>query len=152
MLREFEEHLKRALKNRDHIRVSILRLIISELKNAQLSKKKDELQSADVIEVLTKLKRKHEESIDAFKKGQRDDLVQKEALELKVIEEFLPKPLSREEIEELAKKAIQELNATSPKDMGKVMAKLKDQYMGRADGKEVSEVVRSLLEKMVIAG
>jgi uncharacterized protein YqeY len=95
--------------------------------------------------VLTKQAKMRRESIEAFAKGGRDDLVAKEKAELTIIEGYLPQQLSREEIAGLARTAIAETGASSPADQGKVMQKLMPQVRGRADGKAVAEVVSGLL-------
>jgi len=139
-----EEELKKALKARNELRVSGLREALGALVYAEIDKK-NSLSDSEELEVLSKLKKRHLESISAFKAGQRGDLVEKEQGQLKVIEEFLPKALTPEEITQLVKEAITALEAKGLKEMGKVMAWLKDKYLGRADGRIVSEEVKRQL-------
>ena len=97
---------------------------------------------------MSKLKKRHQESIEAFEKGNRPELAAKEKAELKVIEEYLPAMMTPEEIAAMVKSAVGELGAGGMKDMGKVMAALKDKYIGRADGKAVSEEVKRQLSEL----
>jgi len=142
-----EEELKKALKARNELRVSALREALGALSYAEIDKKKS-LSDSEQLEVLSKLKKRHLESITAFKAGERGDLVEKEEGQLKVIEEFLPKMLTPEEITQLVKEAIIALEAKGIKEMGKVMAWLKDKYLGRADGRTVSEEVKKQLSEL----
>jgi len=147
LARRLEDGLKAALKSRQEFSVNAFREMLGALRYAALGKC-SELSEAEELEVLSKLKRRHRESIEAFEKGGRADLVSKERAELAVIEGFLPGPLSPEEIKELVRKAVAELGAAGPRDLGKVMAALKEQYLGRADGKAVSAEVRSQLSEL----
>jgi len=148
---KLEQELKKALKTKQTARVNAVREIIGALKYTELNKSGDQpgqLSDQDEIQVLSKLKKRHLESIEAFAKGNRPELVEKEGAELKVIEEFLPAMMTSEEISLMVKAAISELGAASLKDMGKVMAHLKDNYVGRADGKAVSEEVKRQLSEL----
>ncbi len=148
---QVEAKLKTALKEKDSARISALREILTALKYREKESGK-ELSPSQELEVLSKLKKQHQESISAFEKGNRPDLVEKEKAQLKVIEEFLPKPLSAEELKEMVREAIESLGAKSLKDMGKVMSALKEKYTGRADGKTVSEEVKRQLQEKAEAG
>jgi uncharacterized protein YqeY len=141
------EELKGALKAREEFRVNALREMLGALRYAELEKS-GELTESEELSVLSKLKKRHQESIEAFEKGNRSDLANKEREELNVIEKFLPSPLSAEEISQLVKRAIEETQARGLKEMGKVMSALKDRYSGRADGKVVSEEVKRQLSEM----
>jgi uncharacterized protein YqeY len=138
------EEMKQAAKARDKLRLSTIRLMRNAITNAELEKGKD-LDDTAVIEILGKLARQYEDSIEAYKKGNRADLVEKETAELNVLKRFLPQALSPEEIAEMVKGAIERLGATTQKDMGKVMQELKSEYVGRASGKDVSEEVKRQL-------
>jgi len=148
---KLEEELKKALKTKQPARVNASREIMDAIKYAELNKSGEQpagLSEQDEVQVLSKLKKRHLESIEAFEKGNRPELVEKERAELKVIEEFLPAMMTPEEISLMVKSAIGELGAASPKDMGKIMAHLKDKYVGRADGKAVSEEVKRQLSEL----
>lgn len=147
---KLEQELKTALKAHQEYEVNALREILSNIRYAEIEKGQT-LTEADQIELLHKLKKRHLESIEAFKKGNRPELVAKEEQELKVIEKFLPAPLTPEEITQMVRQAIAVLGAKSLKDMGKVMASIKDSYIGRAEGRVVSEEVKKQLSEMADA-
>jgi len=143
-----DQELKNALKAKAANRVNALREILGALVYAELNKKdQPSLTEQDEAAVLSKLKKRHRESIEAFEKGNRPELVAKEKAELQVIEEFLPAAMSAEEVREMVRGAVVELSAQGLRDMGKVMALLKDKYVGRADGKVVSEEVKRRLSE-----
>ena len=144
LYQDIESQLKNAMKAQDQARLMALRNIKSVLKNKAIDARRD-LNDDEVIQSLSTLAKQRKESIEAFKSGGRQDLVDKEEAELKIIEEFLPKQLSAEELEKLIREAIAETGAQGPKDMGKVMKALQPKVVGRADGKAVSERVKSLL-------
>ncbi len=145
--RQLEDGLKVAIKAQQAFSVNAFRELIGALRYAELGKNSG-LSAAEELEVLSKLKRRRQESIEAFEKGNRGDLVAKEREELTVVEKFLPGPLSLEELQQLVRRAVAEVGAHGIKDMGKVMAALKDQYLGRADGKAVNAEVRSQLSEL----
>ena len=132
------------MKAREQDRLMYLRNMKSVLKNKAIDARRD-LSDEEVIQALSTLAKQRKESIEAFTNGGRLDLVEKEAAELKVIEEFLPQQLSAEELEKLIREAIAETGAAGAKDMGKVMKALMPKTAGRADGKLLSEKVKSLL-------
>jgi uncharacterized protein len=148
---KLEAELKSALKNKDTRRLSAIREILGAVKYAELNKEGGsaaELSGQEEVQILSKLKKRHLESIEAFEKGNRPELVSKERAELKVVEEYLPAMMTAQEIEQMVKEAVAEVGAQSLKDMGKVMANLKDKYTGRADGKAVSEEVKRRLTEL----
>lgn len=144
LYQDIEAQLKDAMRAQDKDRLMALRNIKSVLKNKAIDAKRD-LNDGEVIQVLSTLAKQRKESIEAFQSGGRQDLVEKEAAELKVIEEFLPQQLSAEELERTIREAITETQAQGAKDMGKVMKAVQPKVMGRADGKVVSELVKKLL-------
>jgi hypothetical protein len=144
LYQEIETQLKDAMRSQNKDRLMALRNIKSVLKNKAIDLKRD-LNDAEVIATLSTLAKQRKESIESFTKGGRQDLVDKEEAELKVIQEFMPQPLSEAELEDLIRQTIQETGATGPKDMGKVMKVLTPKTTGRADGKVVSEKVKGLL-------
>jgi len=139
-----ESDLKVALKARDGALVSALRMILAAIKNEELKDGKT-LDDAGTIKILSTSAKQRRESIEAFEKGGRDDLAQKEKKELELIEKYLPEALTEEELSQIIDAAIAEVNATSPKDMGAVMKIVVPKSQGRADGKLVSEIVRRKL-------
>lgn len=136
--------LKQALKTGDTTRRSVIRLIRAGIKNAEIAKNAP-LDDAGVMEVLAKQVKQHRESIAEFAKGHRQDLVAKEEAELAIVLEYLPKQMSREEIVAAARQVMEQVGARGPGDKGKVMSRLMPQLKGRADGREVSDVVSELL-------
>ncbi|MCC6273118.1 MAG: GatB/YqeY domain-containing protein [Deltaproteobacteria bacterium] len=144
LYQDIETQLKDAMRAQDKDRLMALRNIKSVLKNKAIDAKRD-LNDAEVIQALSTLAKQRKESIEAFQSGGRQDLVEKEAAELKVIEGFLPQQLSAEELEKTVREAIAETQAQGAKDMGKVMKAVQPKVMGRADGKAVSELVKKLL-------
>ncbi len=136
--------LKDAMRQRDERRRDVLRFTLAALQNAEIAAR-EELDEAAAMAVLAKEAKQRRDSIEEFRKADRQDLVTKEEAELAVLSPYLPEQLSREEIAEAAREAIQEAGATGPKEMGKVMSLLMPQLRGRADGRQVSEVVQELL-------
>ena len=143
-LEKFQEDLKEALRKGDTTRRDTIRLILSALNYSQIAKGAS-LEEADILAVLQKEATKRRESIEAFSKGNRPDLVAREKAELQVILGYLPPPLTREEIAQAARQAIAESGAQGPRDMGKVMGRLMPQLKGRAEGQEVNAIVQELL-------
>ena len=137
--------LKQAMKGGDTLRRSVLRLVLAAVKNAEIAKQAA-LEDGDVLGIMAKEARQREESITAFRQGNRQDLVAQEEAELVVLREYLPQPMTRDEIIAEARRIIQEVGAQGPGDKGKVMPKLIAQLKGRADGREINEVVTGLLQ------
>lgn len=117
---------------------------MAAVRNAEIAQQKT-LDDGGIISVLEKEAKMRRESIEAFEKGNREDLVTKEKAELDIILSYLPEPMSRDEIVATARRVIQELGAKGPKDKGKVMSQLMPQLKGRAQGQEVSAIVSELL-------
>jgi len=137
--------LKQSMLAKDAERTGTLRLIKAAIGYAQIEKKVDVLADADVLAVVQREAKKRKDAIDEYEKAGRAELAAKEQSELKVIAEFLPQPLSTEEVEALVRAAIAEVGATSKKDMGLVMKAAQAKAAGRADGKALSAVVGRLL-------
>lgn len=144
---KIREDLKEALKRHEDARISTLRLLLSEIHNTQIAKQRT-LDDEAVVEVIGKEVKRRRESIEGFTQGKRDDLVAKEEQGLGVLLEYLPRQLSREELANAAREAIDEVGAQGMKDKGKVMSRLMPRVKGQAEGAEVSEVVSELLGRM----
>lgn len=143
MLRDrVAEDMRAAMKARDPVRVSTLRMLMSAIKNAEVERGR-ELTDDEVVEVASREAKRRKESIEAFEKGARADLVANEQAELAVLEEYLPDQLSDEDLAGLVDEAIAEAGAAGPKDMGRVMKAVMPKVAGRADGARVSALVRS---------
>ncbi|MCJ7593676.1 MAG: GatB/YqeY domain-containing protein [Desulfobacterales bacterium] len=138
------EDLKGAIKTRDEFRLSCLRMLKAALKNEQV-KKGRELNDEEIQAVISSLIRKGEEAIAEFRKGNREDLVQKEKREGEIFYQYLPAQLTAAEIEEVLREIITELSVSNLKDLGKVMKVAVARTAGRAQGKEVNEIARRLL-------
>ncbi|MEX0668326.1 MAG: GatB/YqeY domain-containing protein [Candidatus Saccharimonadales bacterium] len=141
---KINKDLNQALKDGDSSKVSVLRLIRSSLGNVRIDKGK-ELSDDDVMVVLQKEAKQRKDSIDSYKSADRQDLADKEEAELKIIESYLPKPLSDKELEKLIDEAITELGVSDIKGMGQVMGQLKGKVGARADGAHLSQLVRNKL-------
>ena len=136
--------VRQAQKAGDASRVSVLRLVRAGVKNAEIAKG-GELDDAGVLEVISRELKQHRESIEGFAKGNRQDLVAAQEAELAVLLEYLPQQMGREEIEAAARQVIEQVGAGGPGDKGKVMSQLMPQLKGKADGREVNEIVSELL-------
>ncbi|UCB42389.1 MAG: GatB/YqeY domain-containing protein [Dehalococcoidales bacterium] len=136
--------LKQAMKAGDTARRDVLRLVMAAIKNAEIAKR-DDLEEADVIGVIVKEARQRQESIDAFKQGDRQDLVSQEEAELSILQEYLPQQASHDEIVTTAKQIIADVGAEGPRDKGKVMPRLIAEFKGKADGREINDIVTELL-------
>jgi len=141
---KIREALKGAVKRQQTVEVSTLRLLLSEIKYAEIAQQKP-ADDNKVLDVIAKEVKRRRESIEAFNKGNRGDLVAQEEAELAVLMSYLPKQMSREEIVAVARQAMNAVGARGPSDKGKVMAQLMPQLKGKADGREVSEIVSELL-------
>ena len=139
-----KEALKEALRRQDKTQVSTLRLLLSEVKYAEIAQGKP-LDDSKILNVVGKEIKRRRESIEAFKKGNRNDLVSQEEAELSILKEYLPEQMSREEIITAARQTIDTVQAKGIGDKGKVMAQLMPQVRGKAEGKEVSDIVSELL-------
>ncbi len=139
--------LKDAMRNKDSIRRTVLRTIISEIRNAEIAKQ-EALDDEGVLVVMTKQAQQRRDSIEAFKSASRSDLVESESAELKIISGYLPEQLSEDEIEVVITEVISQVEAKGFSDMGKVMKEIMQRVRGRADGKMVSAIVTSRLKEM----
>jgi len=144
---QLAEDLKDAMRQSDETRKTALRLTIAAIKNAEVAAIK-QFDDPDVIGIIAKQAKQRRESIDEFTKANRQDLVDKEAAELKVLETYLPAQMSREDVDAEARKVIEEVGAKGPQDKGRVMAALMPRLAGRADGKLVNEAVTELLTSL----
>jgi hypothetical protein len=141
---KLNDDLRQALRDGNKIEVSTLRLLLSAIKNAEIARI-GTLEEGDIFGVISKEIRQRQESIEAFKKGNRADLVSQEEAEMAVLQAYLPKQVSRDEIVAEARKIIAEVGASGPGDKGKVMPKIIAALKGKADGREINVVVTELL-------
>jgi len=141
---KLETDLKQAIRAQDNVRRSTIRLVMAAIKNTEIAQQTT-LDDPGILGVITKEVKQRHESIEAFKQGNRADLVAREEAELAILQEFLPEPMTREEVIAEARRVIAEVGAQGPRDKGKVMPQLIAKLKGRADGKEINEVVTELL-------
>ncbi len=140
------EEMKQAMKSGDSVRLSVIRMLRASIKNKEIERGKNKpLTDTDLIEVVVSAVKQRKEAIEQYTKGGRADLVEKEQGELHILQDFLPKPLSPQELETKIKEAIQATEASGMRDMGKVMQTLIPQVVGRADTAQVSQKVKELL-------
>jgi uncharacterized protein YqeY len=144
LIANIEEELKEARLARDAERRDALSLILASLRSDE-KKLQRPLSEDEELQVLQRERKKRLEAASEFAKAGREELAEKEEFELEVLEEFMPEPLSEDELEEIVDNVIAEVGATSLRDLGRVMADVMPQVSGRADGSEVSQIVREKL-------
>ena len=139
------DDLRQAMKGGDTVKRSTIRLLMASIKNAEIARNAA-ISDTDILGVISKEVRQRQESIESFKQGNRQDLVDKEAAEMAVLQVYLPQQMSREEIIKAARQVIAEVGAQGPADKGKVMPRIIAQLKGKADGREINAVVTELLK------
>jgi uncharacterized protein len=140
------ESVKDAMRARERERLGTLRLMQSEIKQFEVDERR-EPDDAAILAILNRMLKQRRESIEQYRKGQREDLVAREEAEVAVIQEFLPEPLAPETVTAMLEQAIADTGAAGPRDMGQVMAILKPRLVGRADMGEVSRELRARLQE-----
>jgi uncharacterized protein YqeY len=138
------DDLKQAMKSGDTVKRGTLRLLISSANNAEIAKK-GPLDDGDILGLVAKEIKRHQESIEAFKQGNRPDLADKEQAEMAILQEYLPEQMTHDEVVMAAREVIAAVGANGPGDKGRVMQQLMPKVKGKADGKMVNEVVTELL-------
>ncbi len=142
---KIQEHLKDAMRAKDSLRLDVLRGMKTAIKNKEIEKVKT-LAEAEILQVLHTLVKQRKDSIEQFQKGGRLDLVSREEAELRILESYLPASVPAEEVERAVREVIAEVQATSSRDMGKVMKAVMSRFAGQVvDGKQVSDLVRAAL-------
>jgi uncharacterized protein YqeY len=144
LIEEIEDELKDAMRARDAERRDALRLILNALKSSRKELQRP-LSEEEELQVLQRERKRRLEAAEAFRAGGREEQAASEERELEILEEFMPEPLSEDEIEEIVDDVIAEVGATSMADLGRVMADVMPQIAGRADGSQVSHIVREKL-------
>ena len=141
---QLNDAMKAAMKARDDLRLSAVRMVRSAIKNREIDQKK-EMDDQGVIDVVSTLVKQRRESIRMYQEGNRPELAEKEEAELNILLDFLPAQMNAEEIEELVSRIIVELGAQGAKDMGRVMKVVTPLTAGKADGRAISDIVRNRL-------
>jgi len=135
---------KEAFKGKDAVRLGALKMLRAEIHNAEIAKRK-ELDDEEIIDVVSREIKKRKDAAALYEQGKRNELVEKEKAEIKVLSVYLPEQISEQEIRDLVKKAVEQTDAKSIKEMGKVMAVLMPQIKGKADNSLVSNIVKEML-------
>ena len=151
-LREkINQQLIAALKNKDKTLVSTLRLVVAAIKKKDIANrsggKREDIKDQEILKVLVKMKKQRLDSVDLYKKGERQELIKIEEKEIEIINTFLPKQLSEEDTKKICKEIIQSFENPSIKDMGKVMGKLKEKYSDSLDFSKASIIIKGLLNQ-----
>lgn len=145
-----QQEVQQAMKAKASERLSILRMINAKIKDQEINNRTTgkELQDSDIIALMNKMVKQAQDSIQEYKKANRQDLVQKEEAEIQVIMEFMPKPLSEEEVKNAVAQAIAEIKPTGKQDMAKVINYVKNKYVGQVDMAKVSLQVKEYLNTL----
>jgi uncharacterized protein YqeY len=144
LIDRINEDIIRSMKAKDGTRVSVLRFLMASIQGKEKDKK-EALEEEEVLAEIQSAAKRRKESLEAFSEGGRQDLVDKEAAELVILEEYLPEQLSEDEIRSAVQETVAEVGAGSMADLGKVMKELMPKLQGRADGKLASQIVREIL-------
>ena len=143
-LEKIDSDLKTAMKEKNEIKLSTLRMLKAAIKNKEIDKKQA-LSEPEILEIIQKQVKQRRESIAEFQKANRQDLLSKETAEIAVLEQYLPKQLTEAELTVMVQKAIQTTGAKAKSDIGKIMKEVMPQIAGRADGKQVNQIISTLL-------
>ena len=146
LMEQVEKDIITAMKAKDAVKVSTLRMMKSALGNYLIQAKKDKPEDAEVLAIITKQAKQRRESLESFEKAGRKDLADKEKAELAILESYLPKQLTDEELRTEVQKAIELSGVKSPADIGKLMKVLMPAIQGKADGKRVQDAVKAILQ------
>jgi len=147
MKERISQDIKKAMKEKAVLRLSTLRMALAEFQKKEKEKGEPVKEQAG-IQIFQTMIRKRKDSVEQYRKAEREELAQKEEQEIQILKEYLPEPLTKEQVRELAIKTISELGVKSPKEMGKVMGSLTKQLAGKADGGTISQIVKEELQKL----
>ena len=149
--KKIKEQFNTALKSKNKTLISTLRLVLAAIEERDISnrtnEKKEPVKDEEIVKVLRRMKKQRQESAELYKKGERQELLEAEESEIKIIDTFLPKQLNEEETKKICKEAIQSLGVSSIKDMGKIMGSLKQKYSDSIDFSKANTIVRDLLNQ-----
>jgi uncharacterized protein len=145
LLSQLNDDMKQAMKNKDKVRLSVIRMVKASLQNESIKLGKNELSQDEDLSILSRELKQRKDSLQEFKSAGRDDLVEKLETEIKIIQEYMPEQLSDEELSAIVQETIQETGASSKKDMGKVMSAVMPKVKGKADGAKINKLVQEQL-------
>lgn len=143
---KIDAEIKDAMRSKDTVRLSVMRMLLAAVKNTEITKKVKKLEEPDILTVIQKMIKEHKESISQFEKGSRQDLVSRERAELEILQRYVPAQISEEELSGIVKSVIQEIGVTSKSEAGKAIKAVMEKVKGRADGKIVNQLITSLLK------
>ncbi len=143
---QIDADLKVALKSRQETRLSTLRMLKATMSNLAIQRQKSTLEDSEIQEVIQKLLKQHQESVEAYRKGNRPDLVEKETKEAEVLKAYLPPAMSEAQLKAIVQATLQELGVNGPAALGTVMKALMPKVKGRADGRLVNQLVNQMLQ------
>ncbi|GJM16794.1 MAG: aspartyl-tRNA amidotransferase subunit B [Thermodesulfobacteriota bacterium] len=143
---QIPEDLKNALRNKNALELSVLRMLQAALKNKEIDKNKEELKDEDVVAVVGAEIKKRRDAVKEYEKVNRPDAADQEKAEIDILMKYMPQQMNEDEIRDIVKSAVEETQAESMKDIGKVMKVLMPKVKGKADGSIVNKIVRELLE------
>ncbi len=146
LVEKIDSHLRQAMKQRDELKVSTLRFLKSAINYACIQKRKEKLEENEIFDVINKQIKMRHDAIEGFKKGNRVDLIEKETKELEILKQYLPEPLSTEELNKIVDEEIEALGIKDRSGFGKVMQAVLGRAKGRADAALISQIVKEKLQ------
>jgi len=141
---QIQKDLEAAMKGKEELKVSTLRLLMAEIRNKQIEKQ-EEPNDEEIIALIRKAVKQRQEAIESYQKGERNDLAEKEKSEMAILSNYLPQELSASEVEKVVKEVIGEVGVSGPQDFGKVMNGVMNKLKGKVDGAKVAEAVKKLI-------
>ncbi|MFD2630871.1 GatB/YqeY domain-containing protein [Oceanobacillus kapialis] len=145
LLEQLNQDMKQAMRQKDKDKLSVIRMVKASLQNESIKLGKDSLNEEEELSILSRELKQRKDSLQEFKSAGRDDLVKKLEVEINILQEYMPKQLTDEELEAIVQSTIREVNATSKKDMGKVMSAIMPKVKGKADGSQINKLVQQHL-------
>ncbi|MFC4558858.1 GatB/YqeY domain-containing protein [Virgibacillus kekensis] len=142
---QLNQDMKQAMKDKDKERLSVIRMVKSSLQNEKIKLGNKELSEDEELTILSRELKQRKDSLQEFEAAGRDDLVEKLETEINILQEYMPEQLSEEELEAIVQSTISEVDATSKKDMGKVMSAIMPKVKGKADGSQINKLVQKHL-------
>jgi hypothetical protein len=147
MKERISQDIKKAMKAKEVLRLSTLRMALADFQKKE-KEKGEPVKDEEAIQIIQSMIRKRKDSVEQYRKAGREELAQKEEQEITILNEYLPEQMSEEQVRDLAIKTISELGVTGPKEMGRVMGSLVKQLSGKADGGTISRIVKEELQKL----